>query len=187
MPPSPAPESQHPPRASAGPDRAIVVMGVSGCGKSTLGALLAATLGCRFLEGDAFHSADAVEKMRAGTPLDDADRWPWLARVGGAGAQAMAQDGTVVLACSALRRAYRDALRERLGGRARFVLLEHDRDRLLARLESRPGHYMPSSLLDSQLATLERPGPGEDALVLASLDPPEALCGAVIEWLGDTG
>jgi gluconokinase len=154
---------------------AIIVMGVSGCGKSTLGALLAEALDCVFLEGDAFHSPEAVEKMRAGRPLTDEDRWPWLDRLGAAADQAVEERGQAIVACSALRFVYRDRLRRAIGAPARFVLLEASRENLWARLESRPGHYMPASLLDSQLATLEAPLASEKAVVLTSNQAPEIL------------
>lgn len=158
-------------------------MGVSGCGKSTLGALIADTLVCPFLEGDSFHSDAAVEKMRSGLALTDEDRWPWLDRLGQAGTDAIAASGTAVIACSALRKAYRDRLRAVIGYPVRFVLLENSRERLLARLGNRPGHYMPASLLDSQLATLERPLPDEDAMILSSDLPAFDLRDGVIDWL----
>lgn len=165
----------------------IIVMGVSGCGKSTLGALLAEALDCPFLEGDAYHSADAVEKMRRGTPLTDEDRWPWLERLGQAIAAmrdaAGARDGGPVAACSALRRCYRDRLRATIGGPVRFVLLENSREALLARVGNRPGHYMPTSLLDSQLATLERPTPDEEAMILTTDRPADTLRDQVLAAL----
>lgn len=145
---------------------AVIVMGVSGCGKSTLGALLAEALGCPFLEGDSFHAPEAVAKMRGGAPLTDVDRWPWLDRLSTAIAESMTQHGRAVAACSALRHVYRERLRTRIGGRVQFVLLDADRAELIARLANRPGHFMPPSLLDSQLATLERPSPAESALIL---------------------
>jgi len=159
---------------------AIIVMGVSGCGKSTLGALLAEALDCPFLEGDSFHSAHAVQKMRSGQPLSDEDRWPWLERLGHATATAMWTDGAAVAACSALRRCYRDQLRRAIGGPVRFVLLDNDRDALMDRVSSRPGHYMPASLLDSQLATLEWPGEDEEVIVLRTDAAPEALRDAAL-------
>jgi gluconokinase len=162
---------------------AIIVMGVSGTGKSTLGALLARTLACPFLEGDDFHDPAAVEKMRNGQPLDDADRWPWLDRLGSALGEAAAANGRAVAACSALRRCYRDRLIAAAGGRVRFVLLDNDREELLRRLSDRPGHYMPPSLLDSQLDTLERPGPDEPVLTLGSRQTPADLCTAALAWL----
>ncbi|MCI4591772.1 gluconokinase [Sphingobium sp. BYY-5] len=158
-------------------------MGVSGCGKSTLGALLAESLDCPFLEGDSFHSAEAVEKMRSGCALTDADRWPWLDRLGQASATAILTHGAVVAACSALRRSYRDRLRTAIGIPVRFILLENSRDQLLARLQNRPGHYMPASLLDSQLATLERPLPDEQAMILTTDTPPSQLRDRSLAWL----
>lgn len=173
--PSPAERSPVP--------KAVIVMGVSGCGKSTLGALLAEALGCVFLEGDAFHSADAVTKMRDGTPLTDADRWPWLDRVAAAAAASIDSYGIAVAACSALRLTYRDRLRAGIPGWVQFVLLEADRGQLVARMSSRKGHFMPASLLDSQLATLERPLPVEGALTLSAGQPPEVLRDRVLAHL----
>ena len=175
MPPSPAPVPAAP--------LAIVVMGVSGCGKSTLGALLGEALDAPFLEGDAFHSPQAVEKMRAGQPLTDADRWPWLDRLGQAAADAVSAHGTAVVACSALRRAYRARLRAAIPAPVRFILLEHSREELLARLAARPHHYMPASLLDSQLATLERPTPDEGAMIIDTDAAPAVLRDAALDWL----
>jgi gluconokinase len=162
---------------------AVIVMGVSGCGKSTLGALLAETLDCPFLEGDDFHSQAAIAKMRGGEPLDDADRWPWLQRLGKATAAAVAGHGAAVTACSALRRCYRDRLRATIGWPVQLVLLENSRDRLIERLATRPGHFMPLSLVDSQLATLERPLADEDALALVSDAPIETLLDQVVARL----
>ncbi|MCS0499427.1 gluconokinase [Protaetiibacter mangrovi] len=140
---------------SSGP---VVVMGVSGSGKSTVGALLAGRLGWVFVDGDELHPSANVAKMAAGIPLDDDDRWPWLDAVG----ERLAA-GPVVVACSALRRAYRDRLRAAAPG-VRFVLLDGTRELLAARMSSRH-HFMPETLLDSQLATLERPDPDEHVLV----------------------
>lgn len=165
------------------PHRAIIVMGVSGCGKSTLGALLAHRLDCRFLEGDSFHSAQAVAKMQSGQPLTDADRWPWLDRLGAASVTAVAADGMVVTACSALRRSYRDRLRAAIGPGTCFLFLDNGRDELLHRLQNRPGHYMPASLLDSQLATLERPEADEVVLTLPGEVAASAQCDAALDWL----
>ena len=164
---------------------AVITMGVSGCGKSTLGAMLARQLGCSFLEGDAFHDARAVANMRAGKPLDDDDRWPWLDRLGAAIGETLATEGRVVAACSALRRSYRERLRGAIGGPARFVLLDVGHGELLRRLTERSDHYMPVSLLDSQLATLERPAADEAVFTLAALAEPERLCEMVRTWLDD--
>ena len=162
---------------------AVIIMGVSGSGKSTLGRVLAQALGCPFLDGDDFHDAAAIGKMSAGHPLTDDDRWPWLDRLGCAMGQSLARDGSAVAACSALRRGYRDRLRAAIRAPTRFVLLDASPDELQRRLDHRTGHYMPASLLGSQLATLERPGPDEAALALAAGAPPQQLCGAVLAWL----
>lgn len=160
-------------------------MGVSGSGKSTLGALLADRLDCPFLEGDDFHDARAIAKMSAGRPLDDDDRWPWLDRLGGAVARALAPGRPVVAACSALRRSYRQRLRDAIGAPTRFVLLDASQDELLRRLTQRSGHYMPASLLDSQLATLERPEADEAVFTLDAVAPPDHLCEITHAWLAD--
>ncbi|WP_189338604.1 gluconokinase [Sphingobium sp. SCG-1] len=160
-------------------------MGVSGCGKSTLGALLAEAMGCRFLEGDAFHSPDAVEKMRNAQPLTDEDRWPWLDRLAQAAVATAACEGMVVAACSALRKSYRDRLRATIGESTYFLFLENGRADLLARLDSRLDHYMPASLLDSQLATLERPEAAEPAKILRGDIHPAMLRDAALAWLRD--
>jgi gluconokinase len=128
----------------------VVIMGPSGCGKSTLGRSLADSLGWPFIEGDDLHSPENKAKMARGEPLTDADRAPWLDRVG----SAIAGTQHVVASCSALRRAYRDRLRA-LAGPVFFVLLDVPREELLRRLEARRNSFMPPSLLDSQLATLE--------------------------------
>ncbi|USI74565.1 gluconokinase [Sphingomonas morindae] len=158
-------------------------MGVSGSGKSTLGAALAARLACPFLEGDSFHAPEAVAKMRGGEPLTDEDRWPWLDRLGAALDQAVRAEGLAIAACSALKRAYRTRLEAAIAAPVAFLLLDVARDELAARLERRTDHYMPKSLLDSQLATLERPDADEPALVLDSTRPPEALAARAVEWL----
>lgn len=128
----------------------IVVMGPSGCGKSTVGSALAEALGARFVDGDDLHPPENVAKMSAGIPLDDGDRVPWLRTVG-----ATLHDGDrIVVACSALRRAYRDAIRAEAPD-AFFAELVVDRSLLAERLSARSDHFMPASLLDSQLQTLE--------------------------------
>lgn len=141
--------------------RYIIAMGVSGSGKSTFGAALALARGVPYAEGDEFHTEASRQKMAAGIPLTDEDRWPWLESL----VEWMGQqpDGAVV-ACSALRRGYRDVLRR--AGEVTFVLLELDHDALLARMTARVGHYMPPSLLTSQLATLEPLQPDEPGIVL---------------------
>jgi len=166
------------------PGHAIVAIGVSGSGKSTLGAGLAATLGCPFLEGDDFHSAASVAKMRGGRPLGDDDRWPWLDRLGAAIGRAVGEAGVAVAACSALKRSYRERLSAAAGVPLLFVLLDAPRGDLGRRLAARPGHYMPASLLDSQLAALERPGADERVLALDAVRPREALCAEALAWAG---
>lgn len=135
----------------------IVIMGVSGCGKSTVGAALAEAMGIPYCDGDDLHPPANLEKMRAGIPLTDADRWPWLDRV----SAILRDDGPVIVGCSALRRAYRDRIRAGAGGPVQFVHLTGSRDVIAARMADRKDHYMPPSLLDSQFATLEPPGPDE--------------------------
>lgn len=161
-------------------------MGVSGCGKSTLGASIASELDCPFLEGDDYHAAAAVNKMRRGEALVDADRWPWLDRMGHALRDAVRDRGCAVAACSALKRAYRDRLAAAVGGPLRFVLLDGDRDTLMRRMSARTEHYMPASLLDSQLATLERPAADEPVLTLAADSPQGEIRDAALNWLTDT-
>jgi gluconokinase len=153
--------------------RSVVVMGVSGCGKSSVGAALAARLGLAFRDADALHAPEAVAKMARGVPLDDADRGPWLDRVGAVLADGAAHPAGVVVACSALKRAYRDRLRRAAPG-VRFVFLDGDAATLAQRLRARTDHYMPPALLASQLATLEPPGPDEGDAVRVAVDAPLA-------------
>jgi gluconokinase len=160
----------------------IVVMGVSGSGKSTLGAMLAAALGCPFLEGDAFHAPASVAKMRAGQPLQDIDRWPWLARLGDAAGDVARKSGAAVIACSALKRGYRERLAGAAGLPMRFVLLDAGVEELARRLSERQHHYMPVSLLGSQLAILERPERDELAITLDSTRPPHDLSDEILAW-----
>jgi gluconokinase len=143
----------------------VVIMGVSGCGKSAVGERLASYLGARFIEGDSLHSVANVEKMRSGIPLTDADRWPWLDEVGGR----LASPTVTVVSCSALKRTYRERLRNVAWQPITFVFLQGSRALLAARLGERKGHYMPLSLLDSQLATLELPS-GEADVVTIEID-----------------
>jgi gluconokinase len=166
----------------AGP-LAVIVMGVSGSGKSTLGAALATAMGCPFLEGDDFHAPESVEKMRAGIPLTDDDRWPWLDRLGHAIGARVASNTIAVAACSALKGAYRTRLTEAIPAPVGFVLMDATREELLRRLTARAHHYMPASLLTSQLDTLERPWPAEPAIAIDATRPVGTLCEQTIAWL----
>jgi gluconokinase len=158
-------------------------MGVAGSGKSTVGALLAQALQVPFLEGDSFHPPDNVARMAAGTALTDADREGWLRTLADQLNQ-HAQRG-VVLSCSALKRRYRDTLRSGAPNLA-LVYLSGLPDVLAQRMAGRSGHYMPPSLLASQLATLEPPQADEDALALDIARAPQALVRDALEWLGAT-
>ena len=163
--------------------RAIIVMGVSGAGKSSVAIRLAERLGYRFIEGDALHPPENVEKMSHGIPLDDADRWPWLALVGEDLARYRVEG--VVITCSALKRIYRDRLREGAGGPLAFVFLEGSQALLAERMGHRSGHFMPTSLLKSQLEALEPPG-GEPGVVTVCIDrAPEAICDSALAGLAD--
>jgi carbohydrate kinase (thermoresistant glucokinase family) len=144
-------------------------MGVSGSGKSTVACGIGAALGLHFIDGDSLHSAASVAKMQAGTPLQDADRWPWLDRIGTALADTAQWPQGVVIACSALRRSYRDRIRAAAPG-VRFVFLDGAKDLIASRMAGRTGHYMPGTLLDSQLRTLEVPGEDETDVLRVSVD-----------------
>lgn len=151
--------------------RAVVVMGVSGCGKTSVAEGLAAALGAGFLEGDQLHPQANIDKMSKGIPLTDADRWPWLDRIGAELRAVTGAGAPIVASCSALKRAYRDRLRSEAGGDLSFVFLRGSRELLIGRMRERKGHFMPASLLDSQLATLEDPS-GEEGVVTVDIDAP---------------
>ena len=156
-------------------------MGVSGSGKTTVGAALADALGLRFVDGDALHPAANVAKMAAGIPLDDDDRAPWLDAIGSELAA-----GPVVVACSALKRAYRDRLRDAAPS-LQLVFLDGSPQLLASRMAARPGHFMPTTLLDSQLATLERPGPDEHALMADIAAPSGEIVSSLAERMMTDG
>jgi gluconokinase len=159
----------------------LVVMGVAGVGKTEVSVLLAERLGWGCAEADAFHPRRNIEKMAAGTPLDDEDRWPWLRQLRDwMSAQAAAGRDTV-LSCSALRRAYRDVLRE-ADGRARFVHLAGDLSLVTERLAQRSGHFMPPALLASQYQTLEPLAGDEEGITVAVDAPPDEIVQQVIDW-----
>ena len=159
--------------------RHVIVMGVSGSGKSTVGKLLADELCGEFLDGDDLHPGANVAKMAAGIPLDDADREPWLRVIG---ARMAAAHGTIVIGASALRRTYRDLIREAAPDTV-FVHLDGGRELLAERMADRPGHFMPPSLLDSQLATLEPLDPDEDGREFDIARTPAELAREAADWL----
>jgi gluconokinase len=165
------------------PTRHIVVMGVSGSGKTTVAEGINAATGLTFAEADGFHPASNVDLMRAGVPLDDAHRWPWLRELAGWMAARAAEGISTVLACSALKRSYRDVLRQGPPS-VDFVLLHGSAEVIRERMDRRAGHYMPASLLDSQIATLEPPQPDERILTLDVVLTPEKLVAAAVSGLG---
>ncbi|HEY0120513.1 MAG TPA: gluconokinase [Rhizobium sp.] len=147
---------------------AIIVMGVSGSGKSSIGEKAAARLGLHYVEGDALHPAANVEKMSKGIPLTDEDRWPWLDVIGQEIAASLAKGEGIAVSCSALKRVYRERLRAAAGGHLYFIYLDGSKELLTKRMGERKGHFMPSSLLESQLRTLEVPT-GEPGVVTVSI------------------
>ena len=159
-----------------------VVMGVSGSGKTTVSALLAAALGCQFQEGDDLHPAANVEKMHSGTPLTDADRLPWLRKIGEEidGWRARGESG--VLTCSALKRAYRDII---IGDRSdvTLVYLKGSRDLIHRRMAARHEHFMPVALLDSQFAALQEPTPDEHPLTVDVGGRPAEIVAEIVRQL----
>jgi carbohydrate kinase (thermoresistant glucokinase family) len=163
--------------------RAIVIMGVSGVGKTTVAEALARHLGWPFSDSDIFHPPANVEKMRSGIPLTDDDRWSWLDRIAVEIDRHRTEDRGLVVACSALKRAYRRILTE---GRAdvRLVYLQGDRALIMRRLALRKGHYFPANLLDSQFAALEEPLASEDALTVAADKPVDAIVDEIARRLG---
>lgn len=146
----------------------VIVMGVSGSGKTTVGIALGRALDVPFIDGDDLHTDAARAKMAAGTPLTDQDRMPWLDRIGDTLADAGTYPHGAIIACSALRHAYRDRLRQHVGATLRFLFLAGDKELIRQRVSSRKGHYMPASLVDSQFATLEVPDDEPDVVTLAA-------------------
>jgi gluconokinase len=178
--------SEAEPRSAGESERrghALVLMGVSGSGKSTVGALLAERLGWDMVEGDRLHPPANVEKMRQGIPLDDADREPWLDRIGEELKAWAAAGRSGVLTCSALKRAYRARI---LAARpdVRFVYLKGSMDLIGARVSARHHEYMPASLLKSQFEALEEPAPGEPVVIVDAGDTPELEVQTIIDALG---
>nr|WP_111766550.1 gluconokinase [Nakamurella deserti] len=158
----------------------LVIMGVSGSGKSTVAGILAGQLGWDLAEGDDLHPAANVEKMHAGHPLTDEDRWPWLDIVSAWITEHTMAGIPGIITCSALKRIYRDVMR---GPDVVFVHLAGSRDQIGQRLASRLDHFMPPSLLDTQIATLEPPGPDENVLVVDVGRPPAQLAAEIIARL----
>lgn len=158
----------------------VVLMGVTGSGKTTVGKALASTMGWVFYDADDFHPPANKAKMHAGVPLTDADRWPWLAAIRRAIEDCLLAGRSAVVACSALKATYREALGGGLAG-VRFVLLDGPRQLLAERLHARTDHFMNPALLDSQIATLERPA---DALVVDIALTPAAQVAAIRAALG---
>ena len=164
----------------------LIVAGVSGSGKTTVGAMLAGRLGWRFADADDFHPAANVEKMRAGIPLTDEDRRPWLQALVAWMDERIAQGKSAVIACSALKRAYRDVL---LGDRpdVQMVFLEVGREELARRLAARQGHFFPEKLLGTQLDALDPPQPDEHVICVADAGDPADTVAAIVAvlWPGE--
>jgi gluconokinase len=161
----------------------VIVTGVAGSGKTTISALLAGTLGWPYAEADDFHPPSNVDKMAAGHPLNDDDRWPWLEAIGRWIDARRAAHEPAVVSCSGLKRKYRDKLRE---GRpeVRIVFLQGDRDLIARRLVTRQGHFMKAEMLDSQFEDLEPPEPDEDVLTVQVTGTPPEVVDAIVRSLG---
>lgn len=168
------------PPGSAPCPSVLVVMGVSGSGKTTIAALLARRLGWAFEDGDWLHPPANVEKMKAGTPLTDADREPWLEAIAAWIVETRQAGRHGVVACSALKRAYRSILVGREGLAVRIVYLEGDREMIGTRMALRQGHFMPAALLDSQFGTLEAPGPDEHPITVSIEPRPPKVVDAIV-------
>ncbi len=164
----------------------VIVMGVSGCGKTTVGQALAQALDCPFYDGDDYHPPANVAKMAAGTPLDDDDRAGWLAALADVIRAGLSRGERGVIACSALKQKYRQALRAGSADPAlvRFVYLKGDYDTILARMQSRAGHYMKAGMLQSQFDALEEPA---DAITATITLPPEEIVRRVMDQLEARG
>ena len=167
------------PRSEAA--RRIVLMGVAGCGKSTVGAALAERLGAVYLDGDTLHPPANIAKMSRGEPLTDEDRWPWLAIVGRRLAE---PDGVLILGCSALKRRYRDLIREEAGAPVTFVHLSGSKELIASRMGARTGHFMPTSLIESQFAALEPPTPDENAIAVDIGEPIGRMVDRIVSFIG---
>lgn len=161
----------------------MVIMGVAGCGKSTIGPLLAERIDAVYQDADHLHAAESIAKMKTGIPLTDEDRWPWLERAG----KLLAGDGQkLIIGCSALKRIYRNRLRETAGGDILFIHLVGSKEVIAGRMADRDGHFMPLALLDSQFATLEPPEQDETSLSVDIEQPAETVIADLIRQLKDT-
>jgi gluconokinase len=161
---------------------ALIVMGVAGSGKTTIAEALAARIGWAFKDGDLFHPPSNVEKMRSGHPLTDDDRWPWLRAIADEIDRTCDTKGHIIIACSALKRVYRDIL---IGDRrgVALIYLKGSRDLIGQRLRARRGHFMPPQLLDSQFATLEEPDVQERAIVVDVVSTVDAIVDDIVRQL----
>ena len=168
------------------PAVAVIVMGVSGSGKSTVGSLLAARLRWRFEDGDGFHPLTNIDKMHRGIPLTDEDRWPWLGAIAAWIDQTRRAGGHGIVACSALKRRYRDVLVGD-GSDVRLVYLKGGETLIARRIAARHGHFMPASLLHSQFSALEEPGPEEDPITVSIEPPPHEIVARILEVLRLSG
>ena len=157
----------------------FILMGVSGCGKTTIGQILSEKLGWPLFDADEFHSPASIDKMRNGIALDDADRWPWLDRMNAALREREARGESVLLACSALKQAYRDRLSKGIA-ELRWIYLKGGFELIRERLEARKGHYMKAGLLESQFAALEEP---EEALSVDIDDSPNSIADSILRRL----
>lgn len=160
----------------------LIVMGVSGCGKSTIGSLLAQHLGWEFEDADWFHPASNIDKMHKGIPLNDDDRWPWLEAIAAWIDTTLHSDGRGVIACSALKRLYRDVL---IGDRrnVRLIYLKGDDNLIARRIATRHEHFMPTDLLHSQFAALDEPGPDENSVIVSVESKPHAIVEHILSEL----
>lgn len=160
-----------------------IVMGVSGAGKSVIGAALAEALDVEFVEGDTFHSPQNVKRMAAGIPLTDAYRADWLRAIAGRIREAKEAGDGLVISCSALKRSYRALLRKEGGREIQFIFLHGTREVLAERLRGRKGHFMPASMLESQLATLEEPTADEQAIGCDITKTPEQIVANILSQI----
>jgi len=173
------------PSFATSPPVILVIMGVSGSGKTTIAILLAKRLGWVYRDGDEFHPASNVEKMKSGVPLTDEDRWPWLEAIARFIDEELADGTRTIITCSALKRRYRDIIIDRREG-VRLIYLKGDKSLLEERLKKRHGHFMPSSLLQSQFDALEEPGPDENPLIVSVDATPDQIVDHIVERLGLT-